>query len=81
MTQATEASICTGGSPDSFCARVEFWYLLEAGIKAAFSNTFVPTWTGDPPLELEEQYAAVSPGHSRAAPCSVTLRRHALAVA
>lgn len=60
MTEAADVRICTGGAPSSFCARVELWYLLEAGIAAATGNTFVPTWAGDPPFELEEHYAAVT---------------------
>ncbi len=60
MTEAGDVTICTGGSPDSFCARVELWYLLEADIGPAINNAFVPTWAGDPPLELEEHYAAVT---------------------
>ncbi|MGI9657545.1 MAG: hypothetical protein ACR2OD_01450, partial [Gaiellaceae bacterium] len=60
LTEVTDSRICTGGAPSSFCARAELWYLLETGIAAASNSTFVPTWTGDPPFELEEYYAAVT---------------------
>ncbi|NND74962.1 MAG: hypothetical protein HKN44_08140 [Ilumatobacter sp.] len=60
LTPAGEVHICTAGATSSFCARTELWYLLEAGIAAAAGTTFVPTWTGDPPYELEEFYAAVT---------------------
>ena len=60
MTQASDVQICTAGATSSFCARAELWYLLEPGIAAATDTTFVPTWTGDPPYELEELYAAVT---------------------
>ncbi len=51
--------LCSG-SPNSFCARTELWYLDEAGIQAATGSTFSPTWSGDPPFELEELYTAVT---------------------
>lgn len=60
LTQASDVHICTPGAPNSFCARTELWYLLESGIAAATDSTFVPTWTGDTPYELEELYAAVT---------------------
>jgi hypothetical protein len=60
LTQASEVQICTAGATSSFCARAELWYLLEPGIVAATDSSFVPTWTGDAPYELEEFYAAVT---------------------
>ncbi len=60
LTPAAEVMICTNGATSSFCARAELWYLLEAGIDAATDSTFVPTWAGDAPYELEEMYAAVT---------------------
>jgi hypothetical protein len=61
LTQASEVMICTpGGTTGAFCARVELWYLLEAGLTAATSSTFAPVWSGDAPYELEEHYAAVT---------------------
>lgn len=59
LTPAAEVVVCSG-SPDSFCARVELWYLDEVGIQAATGSTFSVTWSGDPPYELEEHYAAVT---------------------
>lgn len=60
LTPVSEVDICTANVTSSFCARAELWYLNEAGIAAATGTTFVPTWTGDPPYELEELYAAVT---------------------
>ena len=59
LTSAAEVVVCSG-SPDSFCGRAELWYLDEAGIQAATGSTFSVTWSGDPPFELEEYYAAVT---------------------
>ena len=59
LTAAAEVVVCSG-SPNSFCARTELWYLDEAGIQAATGSTFSVTWAGDPPFELEEYYAAVT---------------------
>ena len=59
LTPAAEVVVCSG-SPNSFCARTELWYLDEAGIQAATGSTFSPTWSGDPPFELEEHYTAVT---------------------
>lgn len=59
LTSAAEVVLC-GGSPNSFCARTELWYLDEAGIQAATGSTFSVTWSGDPPYELEEYYTAVT---------------------
>jgi hypothetical protein len=59
LTPAEEVVLCSG-SPDSFCIRTELWYLDDAGIQAATGSTFSPTWSGDPPYELEEYYTAVT---------------------
>ena len=59
LIQGNEAVVCSG-SPNSFCARTELWYLNEAGILAATGNTFSPVWAGGAPYELEEYYAAVT---------------------
>ena len=59
LTQASEAVVCSGSS-NSFCGRTELWYLDEAGIQAATGSSFTPTWSGDPPFELEEYFAAVT---------------------
>ena len=59
LTLAAEVVVCSG-SPNSFCDRTELWYLDEAGIQAATGSTFSVTWSGDPPFELEEYFAAVT---------------------
>ena len=62
LTSATDIVVYSG-SPNSFCARNEIWYLAESGIQAASDSTFVPTWSGSAPFELEEYYAAVTLQH------------------
>ena len=59
LTPAADVVVCSG-SPNSFCIRTELWYLDEAGIQAATGSTFSPTWSGDPPFELEEHYTVVT---------------------
>ena len=59
LTEVSDVMLCTG-TVKSFCVRTEFWYLLDAGVAAATDSTFVPTWVGDAPHELEEFYTAVT---------------------
>jgi len=59
LVQGNEVVVCRG-SPNSFCARTELWYLDEAGIQAATGTTFSPVWAGGAPYELEEYYAAAT---------------------
>ncbi len=64
LSKVTSDVICTkntsGANHSYFCGRIELWYLNETGIQAASNSDLVVNWTGEPPYELEEHYAAVT---------------------
>ncbi len=55
MTKVIE-EVVSGGSPTTYYAYVVAYVLDEAGINAATSDTFVPTWSGSP---YDVSYASV----------------------
>jgi hypothetical protein len=55
MTSIVEGSV---GAVGGFCAKMEFWVLLESGIASATSTAFVPTFAAATLVENVEYYSS-----------------------